>query len=1794
MDSGDGMGWLSSRLAARKPIATTAAIAVLAGVPIGIAVLHQGFPVTDPDLHVRDVWVTNAEELAAGRLNRQIEELDASVATSSSETDVVQHGDDVFLYDAAAGAIERVDPAFTTLVQRIDVPPASTIAYGGDVLAVLSPRGELWAVPAGGELSFDWRGTDPVAELGADGDVAVSAEGTVFATDAGDGLLLTLERGADETTQREVGELGAHEIAAVGERAVIFDRDENAIIVDERRTELPETGLRLQQSGPEHDDVLVATAGALLEVPLGGGDVREIPHEGAAPATDAEGVAAPVRVGACAHGAWADAGRYLAACDDTEPRGIDLEQSTAGARLEFRVNRDVVVLNNLANGDSWLVDSDLRLVDNWEEVTPPEETDELEGEEKSSQQTFEDTLAERTEVNRPPVARDDDYGVRPGRTTVIEVLENDTDPDGDVLTIAATNGVPEGAGTLDLIDGGRALQFTPAEGAAGTTSFRYTADDGRGGVAEASVNLRIVPDSENAPPVAMRNGAVSVEQGQHISYNLLADWNDPDGDDLFLVDASPTGGDVVRSSPDGYVTFEHKSAELGLKEVAYTVSDGRASASGTFTVDVKPTGSLNPVGTPDYAQTFVGEAVVVEPLINDLSPSGAPLQLLGVQDPPDGASVVVNPERGTITVTSTTPGELVFLYDVGAGTNVSVGLVRVQVVEPPADAPPPIAVTDTAYLRPGEPTSVSVLANDVSPSGRVLAVQSIDDTGTEGLVSVELITNTVARVSASEAIDRQLQFEYVVSDGINTATATVTVVPVPPLVKHQPPVAIDDSAIVRAGDIVSVPVLDNDYHPDAASFHLLPELDQSGASDGLAFVDGDRLRFQAPDSPGVRTIVYTIGDETEQIARATLTVTVVGRDSENRPPVPTPQTSRTFAGSAVKIDVPLDGIDPDGDSVVVRQMGVAPSLGRIIERTSTSFTYEAFDGASGTDTFTYEVEDALGATATGTIRIGVIPRPPVQLPPNAVDDVIEMKPGRTVGAEVLLNDTDPSGYSLHVADLPEVDEGIEAEIRDRRRVVVTAPEQEGAYVVRYEISNGHGGVDTAFLQIAVSEDAVIDPPTAEDQVIEPSQVVAGESVTVDPLRDATNPGGLVEDLVVSLEGPNAGRADLAADGTITVEPGSDRYAVAFRLTNELDDLSAMAFVIVPPVPTGEDEQPTEEQRPKTQEELDAEERAKFPAPHLKSLPEIIVPMNGSEEWSVDELVEVPSGQPATVLSATASNARSDPFVGPTQLQFQPETDYRGPATLTFEVTDGSGADDPVGRTAILTLPITVGDPGFNDVPPAFTPRAETIEAGEAALEVDLRSSTDQPNPDNIEKVSYGNLEGATDEIEASIVDGDTLRVSAPLGVQPGTSTRLSFDLTFNEFTVPGYIDVKVVSSTRPKARAVDDPSTGEIEIRRGGNSRTIDVLANDFNPFAQDDVPLTVIGAEIAQDSVGSNASVSHTPEDITVRTGSAFTGTLSIIYRIADGTKDPAREVQGRVTVIVRDVPDAPGAPSAQAGDGRATISWNAPAHNNSPIDQYVVTWSGGQQTFGADAAGKSQTIGGLRNGTAYQFSVQARNAVGEGAVSNPSAAVTPWGTPTAPQNLRLSKGGDAPTTVRADWNAPSDEGGGNISYRVRINGGGWETVGGTSKSWGGIGSGNHTVEVYAVNGGNNSGPPASQRIVVNDPPPPQPSGSIGKGPSRSCQSGGGGCAEVRITWQNMDPGQYRVFATINGGSCCSYQQTVQVGSSGQLQLLNHLGIRAGGETIAVRFEAINGGTSRTLGAISGTQWNNLGYNTW
>ncbi|WP_374010880.1 Ig-like domain-containing protein [Leifsonia sp. LS-T14] len=1657
------------------------ALAVVAGVPLTIAVLHKGFPVNAVELDTRDVWVTNGEKLLGGRLNHQIDELDAAVTGASADLDVLQDGPSYFLTDLPHGTVDRIDPAFVSLGGRIQIPENSQVGYGGNTLSVLAPNGALWVLDASGRLDFDRSKTRPVLTVGPGAKLAVAKSGTTFVVAPRGKRLVTVERPGAKPQSADFAVPGAFQLTAVGDQPVVLDTQRNRVITGGGTTvDLPAKGLRLQQPGQDDRVALVATANSLLSVPIGGGTVASVPA-GATSAGGPDAVSAPVRLGSCSFGAWSGSGRYLYACDGKKAIGLDIDQPVKGDDLEFRVNHNVIALNNLRDGNAWVVSSNMRLVQNWAQLKPNDTTVQGEtGQEKPVVQSFADTLAQRTGVNRPPIAVNDSYGVRPGRSTVLHVLANDTDPDGDVLTVSEVSAIPAAQGELQRVEGGRALQFTPREGLSGTISFRYSVEDGRGGTASAQVDATLKQPAENTAPVSARSSTAQTEVGQSVTYNILNDWSDPDGDDLSLVAATPTTEDDVRFKPNGDVTFTSKTGQAGSKEVRVTVSDGRASTTGSLIVTVKPAGTLDPVAVTDFADGFTGRPVVLHPLDNDQSPSGEPLSLVGANLDGSGAQVTADAAKGTITVKSNAAGQYYLVYTLGAGPKTTTGLARVDIAAQGASEAPPIAVTDKAYVRPGEPTSVAVLDNDVSPSGRVLAVRSVAvGKGAEDL-NVEVLDNAVVKITAPTVLTQQVQLTYVVSDGVNEATAGITVVPVPPLVQHQPPVGVDDQVPVRAGDVATVSVLENDYSPDNAPFTLDTQLrDAAGAGDGAtAFVSGETVRYQAPSSPGQYNVVYGITDKYGQKAQATVTFVVGGADKgSDRAPQPQPLTVRAFAGSSVPVEVPLDGIDPDGDSVTLSGLATQPTLGRISDSTSRSFTYEAYPGSAGTDTFTYQVKDTYGKAATGTVSIAVIPRPDQVRPPIAVNDPVQVKPGRTIAVPVLDNDSDPNGYAIALRKkLLQVDDGLTASVHGKI-VLVTAPKDEGSFVVRYQITNGQGGVASAFIQVTVTPNAKDVPPTAIDHVLEPDQVANKSSVPVKVLDGATNPSGLVGDLKVDVTGPNASAAQVGQDGTLAVKPGEQRIAIAYTLTDPVTGLKGTAFVVVPP--KGD---------------------ATAPPRLVGGLPQQIVQADGSKSWKLSDIITVPSGRGTKLTGASgvsATNSAGGSSFGDEQtLTFTAAKGYRGPAAITFKVNDGRDAGATSDRITTLVLPITVGEPDQSDVAPTFTSPSERIEPGEAPLAVDLRASSFHPNPEILNKLTYSGGTSSSAAIHSSL-SGSTLTLSAPLGAQAGQTASIPVTISSGTHTISGTVNVQVVSSSRPVATQKNPPQTEEV---KRGQTATLNGAAGDdqwVNPFPGQALTITDATAQSAPAGV----TVTHTGSSISVSAASgAAIGAVNVLYHVEDATKDPKRTASaiGQLRVTIHDVPAKPSAPSnPRASDGSVTVSIKAPADNGKPITQYQVTDGTHSVTTGSVG---DVTIGGLTNGKPYSFTVRAQNSDGWSENSAASTPVTPYGTPARITGANISSSGNAPSDLTLSWNGlsdPSGTGGGKATYYWRLTGaGGWTSTSSTSAKVNNKGAGTYSFEVYAENPGGKSGAPVTSNTVqVKDPPPPSPSVDLAKG---------------------------------------------------------------------------------------------------
>jgi hypothetical protein len=1710
----------------RKATASALVIAVIAGIPLTIAALHPGFPVSDVDLTSRDVWVTNGQQLLGGRLNRQIDELNGSVVASSADFTVLQDGDTLFMYDPDAGRVESVSPATTKVTSAIDVPKDSEVSYGGTTIAIVSPKGELWTISSVGDLQFNYVSTPPTLKLGSGGHAVVAKDGTVIAVSSQNKKLYKIASLADAPVESSFPGVGTFQLSAVGDQAVVFDQSTDEVVTENgAKHKLKEKGLRLQQVGAEASFAVVATGDSLLKVDLGSGSEEKISADVSAPATSAKDVSAPVNLDGCIHGAWASAQKYLRSCEgDAKVVRSDIAQPTQGSTLEFRVNRSVIVLNNLSNGNAWLVNENMRLVENWSDVTPPEEKhNEEKGDQKSATQSFKDTLAQRTETNRPPTAVDDDYGIRPGRTTILAVLDNDSDPDGDVLVISAHDKVADSTGTLDLIDGGRALQFTPKEGFVGTISFAYTVDDGRGGTAQATVTARVVPGDSNQEPVSIRDSGTSVEANQTVSYNVLPNWKDPDGDDLYLVGASPKSGDLVRFTPDGFITFTHQTSELGKKEVNYLVSDGRgAPVQGTLTVDVQPPGSLDPIGTPDFASTFAGETTVIEPLANDLSPSGAQLALVAMQDPTGGAVATFSSDRGTITFSSAKPGIFYLKYTLSAGEKTSVGLVRIDVQAKPAeDKLPPIAVKDTAYLRGDQPTRVAVLDNDVSPSGRVLAVQSVDVPAAlkaKGLV-VELLANSVVRVTSPAALTEQVNFTYTVSDGLNTATAGVTVVPVPALTKHQPPVAANDVATVRAGDIVTVDVLKNDFHPDDAPMTLDTKLVTPPAA-GLAFVNENKLRYQAPTTPGEYRVDYRVLDPYGQTATATVTFTVTPLSEKgNRDPIPVPVVARVLAGESVRVDVPLDGIDPDGDSAQLLGFPSSPSLGSVTESGPDYFIYQSSAAAAGTDVFSYQVYDAYGATGDGEVKIAVIPQPKSLQPPNAVPDNLSIRPGRTAQADLLANDSDPQGAPIKVSEkLVDVPKGIDAKVVDGQFLVVKAPNTEQSFSVRYELTNNRGGSVMSYALIKVTPTAPLLPPVASDYAVKTKSIAGKKSTDISLFpTSAYNPSGVTNDMVLSFEGPNAKSAvALEAPGKVRVTPGKTRQAIAYRVTNEKDKLSAVAFILVPAAVT------------------DA-----FDDPPIidPALPTQYVSMNETKSWNLKDILKVPSGRDAWItdpktVTALQSNGEKI-YVDKDTLKFTPAKDYRGPASINFSVTDGASLNDPKGNKANLRLNIVVGDPQFRDTPPEFTTPETQVEVGETTT-IDLRKSTAQPNPQILSEVTYSDISSDNPKIKPSL-SGSELSITTPRNTPKGTTATLKVTLRWGKFTVPGTIKVTVVGSTRPLAVAVTDP----VESKRGDGAIVVHPLTNDSNPFQTTGEPLKVVDAQV-QNS-GEPATISFTSNSVTITPSPTLkSGVVEVVYTIEDGTEDKDRRVNGTITLTVSDVPDQVQKPtrepdSSVGDDGKATFRFSAPATNGKPITSYELRTSPSVGSLPTCTAGAACTLTGLTNGTAYTLSVRAVNARGAGDWSTYSDPITPYGTPGTPAPKLSSQSKWAPATLTWTWPAVAGTGGTTKYTWKASNGATGSGVDMTSATISGVGAGNYTVTVTATNSGGKSGAggTSSSTTVSNQPVPTAP---------RSVSTPGGATGATTLSWTWTAPANATADAAGDG---ISYVWSVNGGAN-------------------------------------------------
>ncbi len=185
----------------------------------------------------------------------------------------------------------------------------------------------------------------------------------------------------------------------------------------------------------------------------------------------------------------------------------------------------------------------------------------------------------------------------------------------------------------------------------------------------------------NTPPVSVADSA-EVDKNASVIIDVLINDSDADGDTLAVnsIPMTAANGDAVISGNN--ILYTPDVGFVGTDQFSYSIADGFSgySTNAEVTVDVMDVNSA-PVANPDSAEVLIQGSVVINVLVNDSDPEGAPLSIVAVTNGAKGT--VVNNFNGTVTYTgaSRKRGGDTFSYTVSDGQLNSTSTVSVSIVK---------------------------------------------------------------------------------------------------------------------------------------------------------------------------------------------------------------------------------------------------------------------------------------------------------------------------------------------------------------------------------------------------------------------------------------------------------------------------------------------------------------------------------------------------------------------------------------------------------------------------------------------------------------------------------------------------------------------------------------------------------------------------------------------------------------------------------------------------------------------------------------------------------------------------------------------------------------------------------------------------------------------------------------------------------------------------------------------------------------------------------------------------------
>ncbi|WP_457922451.1 tandem-95 repeat protein [Vibrio parahaemolyticus] len=569
-----------------------------------------------------------------------------------------------------------------------------------------------------------------------------------------------------------------------------------------------------------------------------------------------------------------------------------------------------------------------------------------------------------TPANDAPVAKDDIATTQEDTAVTIDVLPNDTDVDGDKLSIESVS-VPKEQGTVEVVDG--KLVFTPAENFNGDAEITYTVTDG---ALTDQATVKVTVNAVNDTPVVESNIADQTLAEDFTPYTIdlntaFSDVDNVDGELTFSVSGN---SNIQVAIVNGIATITPTADWNGSETLTFTATDPSGeSVSQPVNFTVAPVADI----VADKATVVEDTPTIIKVLGNDTFEDDGKVVSLDTNSGPANGTVSVNPD-GSVTYTPNDNyvGKDTFTYIVTSGGVSESTTVNVDVT-PVNDAP--VAKDDTATTQEDTAVTIDVLPNDTDVDGDKLSIQSASVPEAQG--KVEIVDGKLVFTPA-ENFNGDAEITYTVTDGelTDAAKVTVTVNPVndAPTIKVDAVESITEDAVSTDTVVATLTVRDTDTPEDQLTVSL------ENNSNGYFVLVGNEVKLTQAGVDAVNNDELNLKDLTIS-ASVSDGVNPTANDSDSlivkrvndAPTVENAIADQELSEDFATYTIDLNDAFKDSDSAL--NFSVSGNSNVLVSIENGIATISPTADWNGSETLTFTATDPSGESISQTVNFTVAP-----------------------------------------------------------------------------------------------------------------------------------------------------------------------------------------------------------------------------------------------------------------------------------------------------------------------------------------------------------------------------------------------------------------------------------------------------------------------------------------------------------------------------------------------------------------------------------------------------------------------------------------------------------------------------------------------------------------------------------------------------------------------------------------------------------------------------------------------------